>query len=179
MFSFLLFSFLLFLICYCVILCSGLFFYYCVFSFLLFFTFFFFFFFTTSHLLLCDTLLWTEKSLCLFICLAFLQPIPVPSSPMCFVGSLKCLLWLGCCTCWAAQSCLTCSPTDCSMPDFPVSHHLLELAQTHVHWVSEAIQPPHPLSSPSPPTFNISLHQSLIQWVSSLHETTKVLELQL
>ena len=60
------------------------------------------------------------------------------------------------------QSCLTLShPVDCSTPGLPVPHHLLELAQTHVHWVGDAIQPSHPLSSPSPPAFNISQHQGL------------------
>ena len=68
---------------------------------------------------------------------------------------------------------------DCSMPGFPVLHHLMELAQTHVHWVSDAIQPSHPLSSPSLPAFNLSQHQSLFQWVSSSHQVTKALELQL
>ena len=66
----------------------------------------------------------------------------------------------------------------CSMPVFPVLHYLPELAQTHVHWVGDVIQPSHPLSSPSPPTFNLSQHQSLFQWVSSFHQVTKVLELQ-
>ena len=65
-----------------------------------------------------------------------------------------------------------------SMPVFPVLHYLPELAQTHVHWVGDVIQPSHPLSSPSPPTFNLSQHQSLFQWVSSFHQVTKVLELQ-
>ena len=78
-----------------------------------------------------------------------------------------------------AQSCLTlCDPTDCSMPGFPVHHQLSELVQTHVHWVSDAIQPSHPLSSPSPPTFNLSQHQGFFQWVSSLHQVARVLELQ-
>jgi len=59
-----------------------------------------------------------------------------------------------------AQSCLTlCDPMDCSMPGLPVYHQLLELAQTHVHRVSDATQPSHPLSSPSPPAFNLSQHQ--------------------
>ena len=62
---------------------------------------------------------------------------------------------------------------DCSTLGFPVLHHLPELAQTHVHWVSDAIQPSHPLSLPSPPTFNISQHQSLFQWVSSLHQVAE------
>ena len=68
---------------------------------------------------------------------------------------------------------------DCSMPGFPVHHQLPELAQTHVHWVSDAIQPSHPLSSPSPPAFNLSQHQSLFKWVSSLHQVAKILVFQL
>ena len=77
-------------------------------------------------------------------------------------------------------SCLThCDPTDCSTPDFPVHHQLLELAQTYVHQVSDAIQPSHSLSSPSLPAFNLSQLQGLFQWVSSLHQVAKVLELQL
>ena len=72
-----------------------------------------------------------------------------------------------------------CDPMDCTTPGFLVHHQLPELAQTHVHWVSDAIQPSHPLSSPSPPAFNLSKHQSLYQWVSSLHEVANVLELQL
>ena len=66
---------------------------------------------------------------------------------------------------------------DCSTPGFPVHHQLLELAQTHVHWVSDAIQPSHPLSSPSPPALNLSQHQGLFQWVSSSHQVMKVSEL--
>ena len=61
-----------------------------------------------------------------------------------------------------SQSCLTlCNPMECSTPDFPVHHQLPELAQTHVHWVGDAIQPSHPLLSPSPPIFNLSQHQGL------------------
>ena len=63
-----------------------------------------------------------------------------------------------------AQSCLTlCDPIDCSMPGFPVHHQLLELAQTLVHRVGDAIQPSHPLSFPSPPALNLSQHQGLFQ----------------
>ena len=68
-----------------------------------------------------------------------------------------------------------CDPTDCNMPGFPVHHQLPELAQSHVHWVSDAIQPSHPLSSPSPPVFNLSQHQGLFQRFSSLHQVAKVL----
>ena len=79
-----------------------------------------------------------------------------------------------------AQSCLTLSdPMDCSTPGFPVHHQLPEFTQTHVHWVGDTIQPSHPLSSPSPAFFNLSQHQGLFQWVSSLHQVTEVLEFQL
>ena len=64
-------------------------------------------------------------------------------------------------------------------PGSSVLHCLPELAQTHVHWVSDAIQPSHPLSPPSPPAFNLSQHQGLFQWVSSSHQAAKILELQL
>jgi len=65
-----------------------------------------------------------------------------------------------------AQSCPTlCSPMDCSTPDLPAHHLLPEFTQTHVHWVADAIQPSHLLSSPSPPAFNLSQHQGLFQWV--------------
>ena len=61
-----------------------------------------------------------------------------------------------------AQSCLTlCNPTDCSTPGLSVHHQLLDLAQTHVHLVGDVIEPSHPLSSPSPPAFNLSQHQGL------------------
>ena len=80
-----------------------------------------------------------------------------------------------------AQSCPTpCDPMDCSTPGFPVHHQLLELTQTHVHRVSDAIQPSYPLSSPSLPTFNLPKHQGFFfKWVSSSHQVAKVLEFQL
>ena len=78
-----------------------------------------------------------------------------------------------------AQSCLTlCNPMNCSTPGLPVHHQLPEFTQTHVHWVGDAIQPSHPLSSPSPPALNLSQHQGL-KWVSSSHQVAKVLEFQL
>ena len=75
-------------------------------------------------------------------------------------------------------------PTLCDLmnritPGLPVHHQLLEFTQTHVHQVSDAIQLSHPLSSPSPPAFNLSQHQGLFQGVSSLHQVVKVLEFQL
>ena len=79
-----------------------------------------------------------------------------------------------------AQSCPTlCDPMNRSMPGLPVHHQFPEFTQIHVHRVSDAIQPSHPLSSPSPPAHNPSQHQSLFQWVTSLHEVAKVLEFQL
>ena len=79
-----------------------------------------------------------------------------------------------------AQSCPTlCDPIECSTPGLPVHHQLLEFTHTHVHWVGDATQPSHPLSSPSPPALNLSQNQGLVQWVSSLHQVAKVLEFQL
>ena len=81
--------------------------------------------------------------------------------------------------CSVTQSCPTLwDPMDRSTPGFPVHHQLLEFTQTHVHRVSDAIQPSHPLSSPSP-ALNLSQNQGLFQWVSSLHQVAKVLEFQL
>ena len=77
------------------------------------------------------------------------------------------------------QSCLTlCDPMNCSTPGLPVYHQLPEFTQTHVHWVNDAIQPSHPLSSPSPPAINLSQHRGLFQWVRSSHQVAKVLEFQ-
>ena len=78
-----------------------------------------------------------------------------------------------------AQSCPTlCDPINRSMPGLPVHHQLLEFTQTHGHWASDAIQPSHPLSSPSPAP-NPSQHQGLFQWVNSSHEVARVLEFQI
>ena len=75
----------------------------------------------------------------------------------------------------------TCFPflIDSSTPGLLVHHQLMESTQTHVHWVGDAIQPSHFLSSPSPPALNLSQHQGLFKWVSSLHQVAKVLEFQL
>ena len=70
-------------------------------------------------------------------------------------------------------------PMDCSTPSLPVHHQFLEFTQTHVHWVSDGIQPSHPLSSPSPPAFNLSRHQGLFKWVISSCPVAKVLKFQL
>ena len=92
---------------------------------------------------------------------------------------LVCRLTVPCC-CSVAKLCLTlCDPTNCSTPGFPVLYYLLKFAQTHVRWISDAIQPSHPLSSPSPPAFSLSQHQGLFQWINSSHQVAQVLELQL
>ena len=79
-----------------------------------------------------------------------------------------------------AQSCSTLSdPMDLSTPGLPVHHKLPEFTQTHAYWVGDAIQPSHPLSTPSPLAFNLSQHQGFFQWVSSSHQVAKVLEFQL
>ena len=84
------------------------------------------------------------------------------------------------CCCSVTKSCLTLhDPMNRSTSSFRVPHHLLEFAQVNVHWVSDAIQPSHPLLSPSPSAYNLSQQQSLFQWVVSWHQVAKVLELQL
>ena len=89
------------------------------------------------------------------------------------------LHYVGCC-CSVAQSCPTlCDPMDCCTPGFPVLHHLPKLAQTHVHWGIDAIQPSCLLLPPCPLALNLSQHQGLFQWVSSSHQVAKVLTLQL
>ena len=72
-----------------------------------------------------------------------------------------------------------CDPMESSMPGFPVHHQFPELTQAQFHQVGDAIQPSHPLSSPSPPVLNLSQHQGLFKWVSSSHQVAKVLEFQL
>ena len=100
-------------------------------------------------------------------------------------GILSCLFWdsvsvLNCCCCSVAKlSSSLSNPMHCSMPGFPVPHHLLELAQVHVHCIADTIQLSHPLLSPSPPALNLSQHQGLFQWVSSSYRVPKVLELHL
>ena len=92
-------------------------------------------------------------------------------------------LWYMLHTCFSSVQSLShvwlCDPMDCSTPGLPVHHQLLEPTQTHVHWVGDAIQPSHPLSSPSPPTLNLSQHQSFFKRISSSHQVAKVLEFQL
>ena len=81
---------------------------------------------------------------------------------------------------FSTQSCPTlCKPMDSSTLGLPVHHQLPEFTQTHVHWVSDATQPSHPLSSPSPPAFNVSQHHGLFKWLSKSYQVAKVLEFQL
>ena len=82
--------------------------------------------------------------------------------------------------CAVAQLCpRVCDPMDCGTPGFSVLHYLPEFDQMDVHRVGDAIQPSHPLSSLSPPAFNLSQHQGLFQWIDSSHQVATVLELQL
>ena len=84
------------------------------------------------------------------------------------------------CCCSVAKSCLIfCDHMDCSIPGFPVLHYLVESAQTHVHWLSDAIQRSHPLSPPSPPAFNLSQHQGIFSNESVFHIRWPKLQLQL
>ena len=116
-----------------------------------------------------------------------IQPVHSKGDPGWWTSWVFPLLWLilqiisyCCCCCSVAKLCLSfCNPMDCSMPGFRVHHQLWELALTHGHWVGDAIQPSHPLSSPSPPALNLSQHQGFFQWVSSSHQVAKVLEFQL
>ena len=84
---------------------------------------------------------------------------------------------VGCCLVNKSHPTL-CDPMDCSTPDFPVLHYLPKFAQTQVNWVSDAIQPSPPLSSPSPSALSLSQHQGLFQWVGCLLQVARVLELQ-
>ena len=85
-------------------------------------------------------------------------------SPECYILKERGSLQTVCCCCSVPKSCPTfCDPLDCSTPGLPVLHYLPELAQTQVHWVSDAAQPCHPLSPPSPSAFSLSQHQGLFQ----------------
>ena len=85
------------------------------------------------------------------------------------------LFLVQCFCCLITQLCPTlCGPMDCRTPDLPVLHYLLEFAQTHVHWVDDAIQSSHPLLPPSSPALSLPQHQGLFKWVSSSHQVAKV-----
>ena len=97
-----------------------------------------------------------------------------------FLCKLLCIYKCSICLCilWFKESCsIIFDPMDCSTPDFPVLHYLPEFAQTHVHWISDAIQPSHPLLPSSLPALNLSQHQGLFKWICP-YQVAKVLELQ-
>ena len=97
--------------------------------------------------------------------------------------TMKWIIWIALSVQFSSVQLLSCvwlcDPMNCSTPGLPVHHQLLEFTQTHVYWVSDAIQPSHLLSSPSPPAPNPSQHQGLFQWVNFWHELAKVSEFQL
>ena len=98
------------------------------------------------------------------------------------ISFLECLFWVRHYILFSSvgQFCLTlCDPMDCSTPGFLVLHQLLGSTQTHVHWVSDTIQPSHPLLLSSPPALTLSQYQGLFQWVGSSHQVAKVLQFQL
>jgi len=109
---------------------------------------------------------WDSNPDCLIPKLALLTPKSVSKQKM----------HAACCS--VVKSCPTlCDPMDCSMSGLSVPHHLPEFAQVHVHWISDVIQPSHPLLPSSSSTFSLSQHQGLFQWVSCSHQVAKVLEL--
>ena len=131
----------------------------------------------TSHL---ETLT-SRKSMWLFLIYSFicstspLSSSPLPSPPPLRLSSLLATAQFSS----VAQLCTTlCNPMDWSMPGLPVHHQLLEFTQTPLHWMGDAMQPSHPLSSPSPLALNLSQHQGLFRWVISSHQVAKVLEFQ-
>ena len=115
------------------------------------------------------------KSLGGVICFHVCPPVDLPTFQISAIIAL-----ITCCSYFSViKSCSTlCSLVNCSMPGFPALHFLPEFAQTHILWVSDAIQPSHSLS-PSPPALSIFQHQGLFHWVGSSHQMAKVLELQL
>ena len=131
-------------------------------------------------------LLWLEKTFCIIsTCLILLKFVLWPNKwyileniPYAIRNVYSALIVFQFSS--VAQSCPTLyDPMDCSTPGLLVHHHLLRFTQAHVCWVGDAIQPSHPLSSPSPPAFNLSQHQGLFKWVSSLYQAANILEFQL
>ena len=119
----------------------------------------------------------------LWACLASLSSryCPHASAPTFVVRKVLFICFPLCfCCCSVTRSCPTLfNPIDCSTPGFLVPYHVPESAEVHVLWISDAIQPSHPLSSPSPPAFCLYQNQDLFQWVGSLYQVAKVLKLQL
>ena len=123
----------------------------------------------------------TESAVCIhisplfWISFLFRSPQSIEQNSLCYTVGPHSVQFSS-----VVQSCPTlCNPMDCSTPGLPVHHQLPDFTQTHVRWVGVAIQPSYPLSSPSPPAFNLSQHQGLFQSVSSSHQVAKVLEFQL
>ena len=105
------------------------------------------------------------------------SPTPGSCSNLCLELVMPSNPLILCCYCSVTKSCPPlCNSVSRSMPGFPVHHQLPEPTQTHVHQISDASQPSHPLSSPSPPTFILSQHQGLSKWVRSSHQVAKVFE---
>ena len=125
----------------------------------------------------CLSILYIVVCICLSQTLNPSLPHTLPLSSHKSVPSL--CLWACFCFVTSVQFSRVRFFTTCSTPGFPVHHQLPEFTQTHVHRVSDAIQSSHPLLNPSPPTFSLSQHQSLFQWVSSSHQVARVLVFQL
>ena len=108
-------------------------------------------------------------------------PLPPPTSLSTHIRAfLNTLTIFCCCCCLITKLCLTLSdPMACNTPGSFILHYLSDFAQAHVHWISDAIQPSYPLLFPSPPDLGLPQYRGLFQWVSSSHQVTKVLELQL
>ena len=118
------------------------------------------------------TITWENVLEKLYIHMQQNEVVPLPKIQKITQNRSKTSVWFSSVT----QSCPTlCNPMNRSMPGLPVRHQLLEFTQKHVHWVSDAIQPSHPPSSPSPPALNLSQHQRVGSW----HQVAKVLEFQL
>ena len=125
-----------------------------------------------------EIIMWFLSFKLLILCITMID-LKILKNP-CITGIKTTWSWCSVQFSSVTQSCPTlCDPMKLSMPGLPVHHHLSEFTQTHVHQVSDAIQPSHPRSSPSPPAPNPFQHQSLFQWVNSSHEVSKALELQL
>ena len=102
-----------------------------------------------------------------------------PKNRKIHVHEVFCLKWcIYMICCWVTKLYLSlCNPMDCSTPGFSVLHCLPEFAQIHIRWLGDAIHPYYPLLIPSPPALNLPQHQGLLQWVGSLHQVAKILEL--
>ena len=125
-------------------------------------------------------ILWVKGSVSHDVCLDGRLGVLESQSTDCLLDASHDTQHMVSCFCSVTELCLTlCDLMNCSTPGFPVLHYLSEFAQTHVHWVSDAIQPSHPLSTPSSPALSLSQHQGLFQWVGSSHQMAEVLEFQL